>query len=463
MPNKNNHYALIKLPYELDSHQLFARIRRRRCPILLQNNAQQGYDLIVADPVTRLQTEGPVTHIYDASGSLSFSSDDCPLQLLREQLKKWTIPESQTTLNSPFIGGAVGYFGYDLARRWHSLENQANSDFALPEMDIGIYLWAIVRDHQQKSAYLIAHPECDALLLQDLIKDIQKETENTHPAFRLKSEICSTLDKTSYRKYFDQILEYIHAGHCYQINFAQRFDLEYEGDEWAAYRILAERTDAPFSAYLNCGHSHILSFSPERFLQVRDRQVQTKPIKGTRPRGTTPEQDQRYAQLLLNSVKDRAENLMIVDLLRNDLSKHCKLHSVHVEELHTIESYSNVHHLVSTVSGALEDGSDALDLLRDCFPGGSITGAPKYRAMQIIEELELSRRGIYCGSIGYVDFRGHMDTNIAIRTLLCQDQRLYCWGGGGIVADSEADSEFEESYIKVGNLMNTLRNIGISE
>jgi len=240
------------------------------------------------------------------------------------------------------------------------------------------------------------------------------------------------------------------------VNFAQHFSACYQGEEWQAYKILRRAIPSPFSAYYNLGKQTLLSISPERFISVIDDHIEAKPIKGTIARNDDREIDNRNRQTLFNSTKDRAENLMIVDLLRNDLGKACEPGSIHVEKLFDVESFANVHHLVSTITGKLADDQTNLTLLKACFPGGSITGAPKRRAMQIIDELEGVQRSIYCGSIGYISRCGHMDTNIAIRTLLADGETLHCWGGGGIVADSNAESEYQESLTKVKKLLNRL-------
>src|SRR5690606_18531048 len=236
----------------------------------------------------------------------------------------------------------------------------------------------------------------------------------------------------------------------------QRFSAPCAADPLTAYQQLRQVCPTPFAAYLESPAHAVLSLSPERFIRVAEGQVATRPIKGTRPRGDTPEQDRALALELHSSPKDRAENLMIVDLLRNDLGRACVFGSVQVPELFSVESYPNVHHLVSSITGTLAPGQDALSLLAGAFPGGSITGAPKIRAMQIIEELEPVRRSLYCGSIGYIGCEGQMDMNIAIRSLVHQDDRLYCWGGGGIVADSDGEAEYQESLTKVRVLMESL-------
>ena len=259
-------------------------------------------------------------------------------------------------------------------------------------------------------------------------------------------------------------MDYIVAGDCYQVCLAQRLRAIYQGDPWDAYLRLRTASPTPFSAYLQLTGATVLSLSPERFLEVNQGQVETKPIKGTRARGQTPQQDQVLYNELAASPKDRAENLMIVDLLRNDLSKHCDVNTVQVPRLFAIESYSNVHHLVTTIRGRISD-SKLLSLLKGAFPGGSITGAPKLRAMEIIEQLEPHRRTAYTGSIGYISSHGRMDTNICIRTLVATQQQynhqpagyIYCWAGGGIVADSNCDDEYQETFDKINNLIHCLQ------
>ncbi|MFU8798327.1 MAG: anthranilate synthase component I family protein, partial [Gammaproteobacteria bacterium] len=214
----------------------------------------------------------------------------------------------------------------------------------------------------------------------------------------------------------------------------------------------------PYGAYLNFPDTAVLSLSPERFLQVKNRQVETKPIKGTRSRSPDPIYDKKLAQELLNSPKDRAENLMIVDLLRNDLGKNCTVGSIRVPALYNLESFPNIHHLVSTIKGELAPGKSSIDLLEGCFPGGSITGAPKKRAMEIIAELEPHKRGLYCGAIGYINFNGDMDINIAIRTLTCTAGIVTCSAGGALVADSQCESEYQETLIKIEKLLSCLQN-----
>jgi para-aminobenzoate synthetase component 1 len=266
------------------------------------------------------------------------------------------------------------------------------------------------------------------------------------------------MTKAAYTEKFDTVKQYLLAGDCYQINLAQRYKARFTGNSWSAYQTLEEANQAPFSSYIQLEDSAILSISPERFLQVKGDAIETKPIKGTRPRSDNPEHDLESAQNLASTEKDQAENLMIVDLLRNDIGRVAKPGTVSVPSLFDVESFPAVHHLVSTVNAQLDTGYTVTDLLRACFPGGSITGAPKVRAMEIIEELEPHRRSVYCGSIGYISRCGQMDTNIAIRTLVAYNSELYAWAGGGLVADSNADSEYQETLDKLSKILPVLRN-----
>jgi para-aminobenzoate synthetase component 1 len=273
------------------------------------------------------------------------------------------------------------------------------------------------------------------------------------PALSLRSSFT----RADYLTAVERVREYIRAGDIFQANLSQRFEAAFDEPAWSYYLRLRQRNPAPFAVFMEIPDSSILSASPERFLHVDVLgAVETRPIKGTRPRGVGPEHDAALGAALTESSKDRAENLMIVDLMRNDLSRVCLPGTVRVPELFTLERYATVHHLVSTVVGQLEPGLDALDLLRAAFPGGSITGAPKLRAMEIIAALEPSSRGVYCGSIGYWSVTGELDTNIAIRTALVQRGRVYFSAGGGIVADSDPEQEYLETLHKARGLIDAL-------
>jgi para-aminobenzoate synthetase component 1 len=296
-----------------------------------------------------------------------------------------------------------------------------------------------------------------ATLWSTLVARLEGEPRPIERApFRVLSRPQSNFTRAAYARAFDRVQRHIRNGDCYQVNLTQRFRARAEGDAWHAYSRLRAINPAPFAAFLDFPDGRVLSSSPERFLRVRGRRVETKPIKGTRPRGGDPDRDRALAEELRTSEKDRAENVMIVDLLRNDIGKVCEPGSVRATKLFDVESYATVHQLVSTVEGRLAPGKHALDLLAACFPGGSITGAPKVAAMEIIEELEPQRRSIYCGAIGYVGYDGDMDTNIAIRTLLQHGDYVYAWAGGGVVADSTVDAEYQESFDKAAALLQVL-------
>ncbi len=443
---------IAELPYREDGSELFAALAHKPWAMLLDSgrpgSSYGRYDIMVADPVITLVTRGDLTEITSPTGH-EISRDD-PFALVRDYLGR----QQEHHEGLPFMGGAVGYFAYDLARRLERLPTLAQDAEQIPEMQIGIYDWAIVVDHQERRAWLASYGRAPLTRERwdDLVAQFRNPGAPAAGAFRV-GEVSSNMDAESYGHAFRRILYYIHEGDCYQVNLAQRFSARAHGDAWTAYRHLRQDSPAPFAAYLNLPDVQILSASPERFLQVRHGQVETRPIKGTRPRGADPQQDRAYAEELQASVKDRAENLMIVDLLRNDIGKNCLPGTVRADRMFELESFPNVHHLVSTVTGRLAPGHTAMHLLRGCFPGGSITGAPKLRAMQIIEELEPHRRGVYCGSIGYIGFDGNMDTNIAIRTAVYARDTIRFWAGGGIVADSEEDKEYRETWDKAANML----------
>jgi para-aminobenzoate synthetase component 1 len=457
---------LAELPYHPDSAALFEAIADLPWAVFLDSGqhhpGQSRYDILAAQPYIRLVTRGNLTEI-DAEG-VELSRED-PFALLRKHLA-CDVEKGQTPALSgsdpgflPFAGGAIGYFGYDLARRIERLPATAADAERIPDMAVGIYDWAVVVDHLERRTWLAGQgrdPETD--LKWDALVALfsAPPPERRRAAFRVTSPVTSNMTREVYGRAFERIKRYIDAGDCYQVNLAQRFGAQAAGDAWLAYQALRVLNPAPFSAYLSTPYAQVLSASPERFLKVEHGRVETKPIKGTRPRAGHARLDAELVQALLDSVKDRAENVMIVDLLRNDLAKSC--HSVRVPKLFDVESYATVHHLVSTVTGVLRDDRDAVDLLRGAFPGGSITGAPKVRAMQIIEELEPQRRGVYCGAIGYVGFDGGMDLNIAIRTLVYARGQVRCWAGGGIVADSNVDEEYQETFDKAAAMLKLLQS-----
>lgn len=452
---------ITSLPYCDDSSAWFLAIRHLPNPAWLDSGRPQSelgrYDILVADPALTLTTKGLNTHIQSKHSMNEISTED-PFHLLSRFLK---FRDEKSDL--PFIGGALGYWAYDLAWRLEKIPRIHQQDIQIPEMNLGIYTWAIIQDHQKQICVLVMNQDLDVSYnfseilgicqKNRLFHDLRQLVKSGINQFKING-LKSNLNANKYASLFSCVQGYIKAGDCYQVNIAQRFSSPYTGDPLEAYLHLRQQLPSPFSAFMQWDSGSILSLSPERFLQVRERNIETKPIKGTIARGKTPEEDQKNASWLQSSQKNRAENVMIVDLLRNDLSKHAT--HVEVPVLCELQSFANVHHLVSTVTGQLKADSSPIDLLRDAFPGGSITGAPKIRAMEIIEELEPNQRSIYCGSMGYISVDGKMDTNIAIRTLVCDKENIHCWGGGGIVADSICDKEYDETLAKVNLILKNL-------
>lgn len=454
--SQSNRLQIKQISYSSDlACSLFAPIADLNWAMLLRSASAQHvdsrYDILVANPLVHLTTFGNTTFITHQDNQDSSEQD--PFSLI-EQMQKEYLPDCEYDGDLPFLGGALGYFSYDLGRRVETIPSLAEHDLSSPDMAVGIYDWALIVDHQCQQAWLVGeNSEQHWQWLQQQSLSSQKRADDT---FALQTSWQSNLTKDEYQTRFEQVQEYLLSGDCYQINLAQRFSAQYHGCEWQAYQKLERVNQAPFSAFIRTEHSAILSVSPERFLQVNDHIIETKPIKGTRPRFADEAQDKASALELSLAEKDQAENLMIVDLLRNDVGRVAKPGSVHVPKLFDIESFPAVHHLVSTIKAELDTGYSAYDLLRASFPGGSITGAPKVRAMQIIEELEPHRRSVYCGSIGYISRHGRMDTSITIRTLVAEKGQLHVWAGGGLVADSQCDAEYQETFDKLSRILPVL-------
>ena len=443
------------LPYFSDSAQLFSPYAHKPWAILLDStypiSGQGRFDIMAFDPECTLACSGGLTTITTADAQII--SEEDPFLLLKQHLGV----KRPSIAGLPFNGGAMGYFAYDLARRIEKLPVIAEAAEELPDMAVGLYRWAVIVDHLKQQSWLVGYD-----LEEDQIAELVEQFSQLHTTtstmdFRVLEAPTSNMTREVYAEAFAKVKRYLMEGDCYQINLTQRFVSPCKGDPWSAYQALRRINAAPFSAYLNLPQVQVLSSSPERFLKVTNGHIETKPIKGTRPRKHDPKQDLQQIALLASSEKDRAENLMIVDLLRNDIGKCCRKGTVTVPKLFAIESYATVHHLVSTVCGELADNQHALDLLRSCFPGGSITGAPKVRAMQIIEELEPHRRGIYCGAIGYIGYDGNMDSNIVIRTLVHNQGNIRFWVGGGIVHDSIEAEEYQECFDKAAALLKLLQ------
>lgn len=412
------------------------------------------YQIMVAEPLATLVSQDGRTVLTDEHGSHHYTTD--PFTVLDCALKRYFATPSQSPL--PFCGGALGYFGYDLGRYLEKMPELAENELNIPDMAVGLYSWALIFDQQQQQLWFTDYSGKAELNWHKLQQRLQTLSPSAQP-FSLTSDWQANMSEQDYQQKFARVQEELKSGNCYQINLAQRFAASYQGDEWLAYRLLREKNSAPFSAFIRLEKAAVISISPERFIQLKGQTIETKPIKGTRPRGLCALTDQAEAESLRLSDKDRAENVMIVDLLRNDIGKVSEPGSVKVPALFAIESFPAVHHLVSTITGKLAAPYSACDLLRGAFPGGSITGAPKISAMQIIEQLEPHRRHVYCGAIGYISSNGDMDTNIAIRTLVCENGKIYCWAGGGVVADSKADSEYQETLDKVARILPVLSAI----
>ncbi|WP_255935278.1 aminodeoxychorismate synthase component I [Vibrio campbellii] len=433
---------------------LFSRIESQPWAMLLRSasntHIDSRFDVLVANPIATLETVTGDTRIK--TESQKYLSQQDPFLLL-DELQQQLLPnlELGSERDLPFVGGALGYFSYDLGRRVESMPELATKDLQTPDMAVGLYEWALVIDHKLKKACMVGQN------IEQAWQWLNSQSPAYVEDFKLIGDWQSNMTQASYASRFDRVQEYLLSGDCYQINLAQRFNASYQGSEWQAYTKLEAANQAPFSAFIRMPNSAIISVSPERFLELKDNVIETKPIKGTRPRSQNTDLDQANAHNLQTADKDQAENLMIVDLLRNDIGRVASPGSVHVPKLFDIESFPAVHHLVSTIRADLDTQYSAADLLRACFPGGSITGAPKVRAMQIIEELEPHRRSAYCGSIGYISRHGRMDTSITIRTLVAEDNKLYAWAGGGVVADSDCAAEYQETLDKLSKILPALK------
>ena len=446
---KSHSLTYQEIPYFENVSHVFAHFSDLSWAVFLDSGrpvSQLGrYDIFSAYPYKTFLTKDNQT-LIETAGHRQIVRED-PFSLLNAEL-------SQTHCDNhklPFTGGAMGFFSYDLGRKIERMPNIAEDDISTPDMAIGIYRWAYIADHHTKTSVLVGDLSDQRVRLywDEIVSLVQNplpaSDENSYVS---TDKIESNMSEAQYKEKFSQVKHYISSGDCYQINLAQRFKVPVSGKSWNGYQQLRTINPSPYSAFINIPQHTVLSVSPERFIKIEDGVAETKPIKGTRPKLDDAVQDKNILLDLLNSDKDRAENVMIVDLLRNDFSKSCQANSVKVTKLFEIESFPTVHHLVSTITGELPQTVSAIQLLRECFPGGSITGAPKIRAMQIIEELEPHRRGLYCGSIGYIGFNGRMDTNIAIRTLVQKDNHAYFYAGGGLVWDSQADAEYQETFDK---------------
>lgn len=445
------------------------------------------YSFLAADPSRVVRSKGPRTETLTAPGLDWTVVEGDALSVARALLP--ADPTEPIPGLPPFQGGIAGYIGYDWSSVLERLPRPRYDDLAIPDVVLGLYDWIIAWDNRIGTAWLISTglPETGdaqerrARERMELVRERlggrrrsgtaeQRDSRAaprgsmapSYPVVGIEGAERIGLRSTfTHRGYLDavaRVREYIVAGDIFQANLSQRFHCRSDEARFHLYRRLRQQNPAPFAAYLGFGEMAVLSASPERFLRLDEdrRHIETRPIKGTRPRGLGPMHDAALGRALAESEKDRAENVMIVDLLRNDLSRVCRPGTVRVPELFALEHHPTVHHLVSTVVGEIESGSGAFELIRAAFPGGSITGAPKVRAMEIIAELEPTQRGVYCGSIGYVSATGAMDTSIVIRTYLALDGQVYFQAGGGIVADSDPELEYGETVDKARGLIETL-------
>lgn len=415
---------------------------------------------ITADPFIVLRSWGRRVAVNGPQGHTEEAGD--PFAVLRRLLRHYSIPAAPGL--PPFLGGAIGYLGYDLGHHLERLPQTAEDDLGLPEMYLAFYDWALAFDHSSSRAWLIATglPEGSAQAATQRLAWAEEKLAklpalpSSEAANNTRRGLCSNFTEEGYLAALRRAKDYITAGDIYQVNLSQRLHGPLTADPWQLYQRLRRVNPAPFASYLKFPEVTVASASPEEFLRLEARRVTTRPIKGTRPRGRRPVEDQALAQGLLSSEKDRAENVMIVDLVRNDLGRVCSIGSVRVPALFELERHPTVFHLVSTITGELTEGKDVVDLLRASFPGGSVTGAPKIRAMEIIDELEPHRRGIYCGGIGFLSFSGDLHLSMVIRTLVLANNSFYLHVGGAIVADSDPADEYRETLHKGRGLLRAL-------
>ena len=442
---------VLELPYS-NPAQVFAHLQHLPYALFLdsadQTHTDSRYSFICAFPAETIEAKNGRITVSNEREQTTYEGD--PFAVLKDRVAAFENAHKTLPDLPPFQGGAAGFFGYDLGRGIEDIPNTAKDTPDMIDMAVGLYDQVLAFDHERGKSWLITHGANDILSAQkqqsflDILKS-EPETKQDAPL-----NWSSNFTQDEYENAVDRIIDYIYAGDIFQANLSQRFDAQLPQHfcAYTHYMKMRETNAAPFAGFMNLNEIKISSASPERFLRIEDKKVETRPIKGTAPRHIDPIKDKQNRDALENSEKDRAENTMIVDLLRNDLSKSCEADSIEVKDLCKLESFARVHHLVSTVTGELRDDQTPIDLLRACFPGGSITGAPKIRAMEIIEELEPSRRGPYCGSMGYIGFDGTMDTNILIRTLVYHHDQVSFQVGGGIVADSDHAAEYQETLDK---------------
>lgn len=473
---------IVDLPYhQLDPLAVAARFVDQIGCVLLDSAArdQHGrYSFVAADPWALLRSNGGTATLTDTTGTRAAGD---PWTAMHDLWWRYRLPLVVDL--PPLQGGLIGFWSYDLGRQIEQVPAPPLDDLRMPDLWLGAYDWVIAWDHVAERCWLIstglpAHATDQIIRARQRADQVLRALDRS-PAVALDDVpaaltppdliraatypldlwpgMRSTFTAEAFMAAVDRAIRYIYAGDVYQVNLSQRLEALLAVHPWQLYTALREHNPAAFAAYLNCGDHAVASASPERFVRLAEGVVETRPIKGTIARSPDPTEDAQRARTLHTSAKDRAENLMIVDLLRNDLGRVCQIGSVHVPELWTIEQHPTVYHLVSTVRGQARAGLTPFDLLRACLPGGSITGAPKIRAMEIITELEPTARGVYCGAIGYVGWNGAMDTNIVIRTLIAARGRAVWQVGGGVVADSTPAGEYAETLAKAQAISDVVR------
>jgi para-aminobenzoate synthetase component 1 len=432
----------IQLPYRSQTIQYFECIQNCAWSVYLDSgyngklNDNNRYEILTAEPLQRLEANEKTFEIIE-NNKVVFKSKDV-YKALNYMLK--SLPNES---HNVFDGGLVGYLSYDLGNDF--FKPSIKDKVTIPLAAVGLYQWCLLVDHKEKSATLLSWDEQYNLTFWK--QKFKFATNSLYAGLSGIEKTKKSIDFAQYQKAFDKLQCYLTDGDCYQVNYAQRFSIKNDGDSFALFKQLKLKNKVPFGAYLNYPNFQVLSFSPECFLALEGEDVTTYPIKGTISRSANETEDLKLKNKLINSKKDQSENLMIVDLMRNDLGKLCKEGTIKVLELFDVKPFKYVYHMQSKITGKLKQGEDAISLLKNCFPGGSITGAPKRRAMEIIDELEVNNRGIYCGSIFYMT-KHRMMSSIAIRTAINHKKALSFWAGGGIISESGAESEYQESLDK---------------
>jgi para-aminobenzoate synthetase component 1 len=456
-------FIIEEIETDLNSFELYSLFKEHSYSFFLDSGMDHDYlgkySFIGFDPFIVFKSKNENIDIIEDKEIKSFKGN--PFAQLDKLLAKY---DMNYKCDLPFIGGAVGYFGYDLCHQIEKLPRTAVDDVDIPDCFLGFYDGIVIIDHRRNKVFAASLGIKDEArnVIDPIIKTI-KAGEGKRININIEYEenrkdFKSNFTKESYIKALEKLKNYIKCGDIYQANLTQRFECGLDTSPYELYGKLRTINPAPFASFIDFGEGHIVSSSPERFIRIKDKRVETRPIKGTRPRGKNSDEDIRNRKELLSSEKDKAELLMIVDLERNDLGRISKTGTVEVTELFHLEEYPTVYHLVSTVIGEMKDECQIIDVITSTFPGGSITGAPKIRAMEIIDELEPTQRNVYTGSIGYIGFNGEIDLNIVIRTILCKNGKAYFQVGGGIVWDSNPELEYEETLHKAKALMMTLNS-----